>query len=43
MIVGGGAFDGVCGAGKQMTPEGVRDELQEGEDASGTGGRVGGS
>lgn len=42
MVVGGRAFDGICGAGKKVPPEGVRDELQEREDASGTGGGVGG-
>lgn len=42
MVVGGGTFNGVCGAGKKVPPESVGDELQEWEDTSGTGSGVGG-
>ena len=42
MVVGGRAFDGICGAGKEVPPEGMGDELQEWEDASRTRGGVGG-
>ena len=34
MVVGGGAFNRICGAGKKVPPEGLAYELQEWEDAS---------
>lgn len=42
MIICAGGFNGVGGAGKEVPPESVGDELQEWEDASGTGSGVGG-
>ncbi len=42
MVVGGGAFNRICGAGKKVPPEGMGDELQEWEDASRTRCGVGG-
>ena len=38
MRVRGGGFNTVGGAGKEVPPECVGDELEEGEDACGTGG-----
>ncbi len=38
MRVGGGGFDAVGGAGEEVPPEGVGEELEEGEDAGGAGG-----
>ncbi len=37
-----GGFDAVGGAGKEVPPECVGDELEEGEDARGARGGVGG-
>lgn len=44
MGVCGGGFDGVGRAGEEVSPEGVGDELEEGEDAgwAGLGGGGGG-
>lgn len=42
VAVGGGAFNGIGGAAKQVSPECVGDELQEWEDASRTRSGVGG-
>lgn len=40
--VGGGALDAVGGAGEEVPPEGVGYELEQGDDAGGAGGGVGG-
>ncbi len=42
MRVCGRGFNAVGGAGKEVSPERVGDELEEGEDACGAGGGVGG-
>lgn len=38
VLVGGGALEGVGGAGEEVPPQGRGDELEEGEDAVGAGG-----